>query len=93
MKDEVCRIEQVHARLLGDLRYAAERAQGAEMPRPAVEIDNEHRSAEGFGSAEHSDSRLAPEIIENQAFLPLFAVIGDHRAAAAGIASAKRLNA
>ena len=78
MKDEAGGIEQIHARLLGDLRPGAERAQGAEIARPPVEIDDEDRSAEGLRSAQHPDPRIVAEIIENQAALPLLAIIGDH---------------
>ena len=92
MKDQAGRIEQIHARLLGDLRPGAERPQGSEIARPPVEIDDEDRSAEDLGPAQHPDPRVIPEIIENQAALPLFAIIGDH-GVEAGIASAKRLNA
>ena len=92
MKDEARRIEQIHARLLGDLRPGAERTQSPEIPRPPVEIDDEDRSAEDLSPAQHPNARVIPEIIDDQAALPLFAIIGDH-GGIAGIASAKRLNA
>ena len=96
MEHQARRIEQIHARLLGHLRACAERAQGAEMPRAAVEIDDEDRGAKGLGAPQHANPRVAAEVIENQAALPLFAVIGDHRQAASradGTASAKRRSA
>ena len=71
---------------------AAERPQGPEIARPPVEIDDEDRSAEDLGPAQHPNPRVIPEIIENQAALPLFAIIGNH-GGIAGITSAKRLNA
>ena len=48
------------------------------MPRPPVEIDDEDRSAEGLGAAQHPNPRVVAEIIEDQAALPLFAIFGDH---------------
>ena len=78
--------------MLGDLRPRPERPQGPEIARPPVEIDDEDRSAEDLGSAQHPNSRILSEIIENEAALPLFGIIGNHDGRA-GIASAKRLNA
>ena len=92
MKNQAGGIEQVHARLLGDLRPGAERPQGPEITRPPVEIDDKDRSAEDLGPAQHPNSRVIPKIIEDQAALPLFSVIGDH-GGKAGTAAAKRLNA
>ena len=65
MKHQLRRVEQIHARLLGDLRLAdrraaeirAERAEGAVVTRPAVEIDDEHRGAEGVGMAQDAQPR------------------------------------
>ena len=75
------------------------------MPRAAVEIDDKDRSTKGFGAAQQANSRIMAEIIEDQALLPLLAVLGDHQAAAghdwtgtdatgkAASAAAKRVNA
>ncbi len=57
---------------------AAERAQGAEMARSPVEVDDEHRRAEGRRTPQQPQPRIAAKIIEDQAALPLFAEFGDH---------------
>ena len=75
------RVEQIHARLLGHLRPGAERSEGAEMPRPAIEIDDKDRSAKSLGAAQQANPRILAEIIEDQTLLPLLAVFGDHQAA------------
>ena len=56
------------------------------------ELDDEDRSAEDLRPAQHPNSRIVSEIIENEAALSLFGIIGNHDGRA-GIASAKRLNA
>src|SRR5712675_2313206 len=74
MKHQLRRIQQIHARLLGDLRLPdrraaeirAERAQRAVVARPAVEIDDEHRRAERLGMAQDAQPRPAAEIIGDQ---------------------------
>src|SRR5262245_40065633 len=92
MEDETRRVEQVHAGLLGDLCPGAKRAQSAEMPRPAVEIDDKNGSPKGFGVPQQPDARVGSEIIEDQAAPPLFTIFRNHDASA-DITSANRLTA
>ena len=74
MKDELRRVEQIHARLFGDLRLAgrgaaeirAERPEGAVMARAAVEIDDKDRRAERVGVAQRAQPRAGAEIIGDQ---------------------------
>src|SRR5262245_59601668 len=105
MEYQARRVEQVHARLFGYLRAGAKRAQCAEMALAAVEIDDKNRSAEGCRTPQQADPRIAAEIIEDKALLPLLAEFGDHQAATkhewtgfgtagrAATATAKRVNA
>src|SRR5437762_13748890 len=74
MKDELRRVEQIHARLFGDLRLAgrgaaeirAERSEGTVMPRAAVEIDDKDRRAERVGVTQRAQPRAGAEIIGDQ---------------------------
>ena len=75
------------------------------MSRAPVEIDDKDRSAKGLRTTQQADPRVAAEIIEDQALLPLLALFGDHQAATrhdwtgtgaagrAAIAAAKRVSA
>src|SRR6185437_7804954 len=92
VKDELRRVEQIHARLLGDLRLAGggaaeirpERSQGAVMPRAAVEIDNKDGRAERVGMAQRAQTRAGAEIVGDQ--LAQMRVAGSRHYAAAGSA-------
>ena len=52
------------------------------MTRSAVEIDDEDRRTESGGAPQQPHPRIATEIIDDQAALPLFAEFGDHSMAA-----------
>src|SRR5580704_13717916 len=92
MEYELCRIEQIHARLLGDLRLArrraaeirTERAQGAVVAGPSVEIDDKDRRAEGLGMAQDAQPRAGAEIIDDQ-FAEMRVARPRHYAAAASV--------
>src|SRR5579872_3603862 len=89
MKDQLRRVEQIHARLLGHLVAAAkpggdglfegdaERAQRAVMPLAAVEIDDEQRSAKSRRRTQLPDARGLAEIIVDQT--PLTVLFGAFR--------------
>src|SRR5437764_15472870 len=89
MKNELRRVEQIHARLFGDLRLAgrgvaeiwAERSEGAVMARAAIEIDDKDRRAERVGVAQRAQPRAGAEIIGDQ--LAQMRVTGSRHYAAA----------
>src|SRR5205823_11342287 len=90
MKDELRRVEQIHARLFGDLRLAgrgaaeiwAERSEGTVMPRAAVEIDDKDRRAERVGVTQRAQPRTRAEIVGDQ-LAPMRIPGSRHYAAAA----------
>src|SRR5437764_10242842 len=94
MEHQLRRVEQVHARLLGDLRLAgcraaeirAERAQGAVMAGAAVEIDDEYRRAESLGMAQDAQPRRAAEVIGDQ-LAQMRIAHSRHHAAAGSVAA------
>ena len=49
------------------------------MPRAAVEIDDKHRRAEGLGSPQQAQPRVAAEIVEDEPALAVLAEFRDHR--------------
>src|SRR5690349_18030977 len=74
MKNEMRRVKQVHAGLLGDLRRVrighaeggAERAERAVMPDATIEIDDEHGRAKARGLAQNAHARAGAEILGDQ---------------------------
>src|SRR3954467_5929264 len=75
MEDQIRRVEQIHARLLGHLwrvgvdgaKGRAERTRGPLMAAPAVKIDDKHRRAEIRGLAQDAQPRAGAEIVGDQA--------------------------
>jgi hypothetical protein len=83
VEHQLRRVEQIHARLFGDLGGVAEparrrpikrrteRAKRAVVPRATIEIDNEQRRAERGRRTQCPDARGLAEIIVDQAPLAL----------------------